>query len=142
MKRLAFLLLISFSFIECKKDQTDPQTQIAKIVGRWRFAGSETEVNGKKQWVLNPNTPPVYIYFRSDGVLLDTYELGWCCPPKKYRINGTLIEIQPKDTVTINPGSAAIRCYSCEEMVMNQNGVELIMGCKSGSSARMKYVRD
>lgn len=139
MKHLLTLLFIVAFLTACKKEQTDPtpDPQIASIVGKWRYAGSEVEENGKKVWHLEPGSAVNDMSIRYDGVMLDSKGFGRCCVPRSYNLNGTVYQVVPKAEVTVN---GICDCISCATLQIDQSGDELITTWCGGH--RSKYVRD
>ena len=142
MKKLLFALMISLVLVACKKDNPEPEPEIAAIVHKWKYAAYEKTVDGKKIWVPADGEPN-YISFRFDGLILGSNGLPPCCSPKAYYLNGVLFEIKPKATVPINVQCSFVDCIGCDTWDIEQTGNELIISlCKPFADRRAKYIME
>jgi hypothetical protein len=105
------------------------------------MAGSRNRGDGKRQKVWQPvsASQPVYMTFRSDGVVLDGDGKANCCGPKELKVNGSLFEIKPQTEVTFNMNCASVDCYGCPVLDIEYAGNEMIIN--TCFSTRIKYVR-
>jgi hypothetical protein len=142
MKKLLFTLMISLVLVACKKDDPEPEPEIAAIVDRWKSTAYENMVNGKKIWVPVDGEPS-YISFRFDGLILDSNGLPPCCSPRAYYLNGVLFEVKPKAGVPTNNYCISVDCIGCDTWDIEQTGNELIISlCEPFADRRSKYIRD
>ena len=142
MKKLLFALMISLVLVACKKDNSEPEPEIAAIVHKWKYAAYEKTVDGKKIWVPADGEPN-YISFRFDGLILGSNGLPPCCSPKAYYLNGVLFEIKPKATVPINVQCNFVDCIGCDTWDIEQTGNELIISlCEPFADRRAKYIME
>ena len=143
MKTLAYFLLLSVLFSNCKKNDLTPPAEIEEIVGAWRLEAVEKVVDGQAVWEKVNDDPPYRFIFRHDGVPLDINGLGQCCSPDSLIVNGTPVKIRPTAKIPKNPDCALINCFTCPTWGLEQNGDELVItqDCQS-QSRRFRYVRE
>jgi hypothetical protein len=140
MKKLLFALMISLILVACKKNNREPEPEIAAIVNTWKQTAYEKTVNGAKIWVPVDGEPH-YISFRFDGLILDSKGLPLCCAPKAYYVNGVLFKVQPKAEVPFNEQCALVDCIGCGAWDIEQTGNELILSYCEPIKTRSKYIR-
>lgn len=141
MKKLLCVLMLPLLLITCKKDDPEPEPEIASIVGKWRHIAYETTVDGEKVWV--PAEPQIQtITFRYDGLILGSDGLPPCCRPKSYHVNGVFFKVIPKTTVPGNAQCAFVDCIGCETWDIEQAGNDLIITLCEPTSSRSKYIRE
>ena len=142
MKKMLFALMISLVLISCKKDDPEPEPEIAAIAHRWKLTAYEKIVDGKKIWVPIDGEPD-YISFRFDGLILDSNGLPPCCSPRAYYLNGVLFEVKPKAEVPTNSYCISVDCIGCDTWDIEQTGNELIISlCEPFTDRRSKYIRE
>lgn len=68
-KLLSIILLISMSFIACKKENTTPKTTQEKIAGKWKYQSSVVDnfYSGASHINTFTGTAADYVDFRNDG---------------------------------------------------------------------------
>ena len=142
MKKLLFTLIISLAAVACKKDDPEPEPEIAAIVSTWKHIAYENTVDGEKIWVPVDGESS-YISFRFDGLILDSKGLPACCAPKAYYLNGVLFEVKPKAEVPINSYCISVDCIGCDTWDIEQTGNELIISlCEPFTDRRSKFIRE
>lgn len=143
MKRLLYIPLLLIFLLGCKSNENDaatPQGLVASIEGKWLMTETEVTVNGKKVWQAVNTLTPVFLIFRSDGVILDGDGKASCCGPNELSINGTSYKIQPQSAVTYNANCAAVNCVACPVLDIEYSGNQLIITYCIGG--RVKYVKN
>jgi hypothetical protein len=141
MKKLLYFSLLLIFLTGCKNDKDDntPEPLIKPLVGKWLLKQTELTVNGKKVWQPAPASQPVYLLFRSDGIILNADGKASCCGPKELKINGGLYEIKPQTTVVYSLDCTAVDCFACPTFDIEYAGNEMIIS--SCFDTRIKYVR-
>ncbi len=141
MKRLLYIPLLLIFLFSCKKDEQDasPQNLVSSLDGKWLMTETEVTVNGKKVWQAVNTLTPVYLIFRSDGVILDGDGKANCCGPNELNINGRSFKIQPQSAVSYNSNCAAVNCIACPVLDIEQSGNQMIITYCIGG--RVKYIK-
>ena len=137
MKYLLYFLLFLF-MANCRDKNVAPEI-LQPLVGKWRLVAYERVENGSKVWKeVDPHSPS-FVFFRFDGVVLDSKELPYCCPPSALNINGKKFEIVPKAVIPENPVCAYVDCIGCATWEIELTGDEFILQLCGWSKS--KYVR-
>jgi hypothetical protein len=141
MKRYLNILLIPYLLLNCKHEPA-PLPAIKEIVGKWRLDAVETTINGQTVWEKANDTPPVYIVFRFDGVILNSDGLRDCCAPDSLIVNGTPFKIKPAAEILSNPQCAYVYCMPCSPWDLKKSDNELILTRNCGNKSRFRYFRN
>lgn len=137
MKYLLYFLLF-LSMAHCRDKNVAPEI-LQPLVGKWRLVAYERVENGRKVWKEVDPQSPSFVSFRFDGVVLDSKELPYCCPPSALNINGKEFKIVPKAAIPENPVCAYVDCIGCAAWEIEWSGDEFILDLCGWSKS--KYVR-
>ena len=138
MKYLLYLLLFLF-MANCRDKNVAPET-LQPLVGKWRLVAYERMENGTKVWKEADPQSTLFVSFRFDGVVLDSKELTYCCPPSALNINGKEVKIIHKTALPENPTCAFIDCMGCPTWEIKLTGDTFILD-SCFNSLKSKYVR-
>jgi len=138
MKYLLYFLL--FLLMANCRDKNMARETLQPLVAKWRLAAYERVENGTKVWKEADLQSPSFIFFRFDGIVLDSRGLSLCCPPTALNINGKEFKIVPKATVPENPACAYIDCIGCANWEIKLTGDTFILD-DCGISLKREYVR-
>jgi len=138
MKYSLYFLLFLF-MANCRDKNVAPET-LKPLVAKWRLAAYERVENGKKVWKEVDPQSASFVSFRFDGVVLDSKDLPFCCPPNSLNINEKNFKIIPKIALPENPTCALIDCIGCPTWEIKLLGDEFIKE-DCGISLKRKYVR-
>ncbi|GLU51948.1 hypothetical protein [Dyadobacter frigoris] len=143
MKRLLYIPLLLILLLGCKSNENDsatPQSLVTSLSGKWLMTETEVTVNGKKVWQVVNTLTPVYLIFRSDGVMLDGDGKASCCGPNALSINGNFFKIEPQSEVTYSLDCAAVDCLACPVLDIEYSGNQMIITYCIGG--RVKYIKN
>ncbi|RDB05115.1 hypothetical protein DVG78_14630 [Runella aurantiaca] len=124
---------------QCRDKNVAPET-LQPLVGKWRLVAYERIENGNKVWKEADPQSPSFLFFRFDGVVLDSKELPLCCPPNALNINGKEFTIIPKSALPENPTCAYVDCIGCALWEIKLTEDTFILD-DCGISLKREYVR-
>ncbi|GAB2802716.1 hypothetical protein GCM10027275_56220 [Rhabdobacter roseus] len=127
--------------MSCNRLQRVTPAELKPLVGRWRPVATQQTTNGDTTWNASTASAAADLFVRYDGVLLEGKGLQLCCAPPALRLNGTLIPIEPRDEVPVNPACASIRCLNCPAWSIALSGDEFVVTYCDGGRTRYARVR-
>ncbi len=140
MKTVINVMVLVLLVFGCKKSEDSVSfSNISLLEGKWQLIEIETGALSGLVWNSIDSTQKQNIFFRADGIMVDSIGLPACCAPQAYIINDRLFEINRLVNIPDNPACNAVKCGFCKFYDLEIQGQVMILTPCQGP--RRKYLR-